>query len=170
MNALDVIIVVVLLFGMLKGWMSGFFRQIASIAGVILGLLLATMLYITVGDWLAPQIGMVKGVARVLAFILIWVGVPLALSIVAYFLTKTAETLCLGGINRLGGALIGGLKYVVFLSCVLNVGIWLQVMDKPENTKSHLYAPMTAISGVLFDYCADHFREAAKEHIETNHN
>lgn len=170
MNALDVIIIVVLLFGMVKGWMSGFFRQIASIAGVILGLLLATMLYITVGDWLAPQIGMVKGVARALAFILIWVGVPLALSIVAYFLTKTAETLCLDGINRLGGALVGGLKYVVFLSCVLNVGIWLQIMDKPENTKSHLYAPMTAISGVLFDYCADHFREAAKEHIETNHN
>ena len=109
---------------------------------------------------------MVRGVARALAFILIWIGVPLALSIVAYFLTKTAETLCLGGLNRLGGALVGGLKYVVFFSCVLNVGIWLQVMDEPRHTTSRLYAPMTAISGVLFDYCADHFREAAKEHTE----
>lgn len=165
MSALDILIVVVLLIGMAKGWMSGFFRQATSIAGVVLGLLLATMLYIAVGNWLAPHIGVNVGIAYALAFILIWIGVPVALSVIAYILTKAVEILCLGCANRFAGAVLGGLKYAILFSCMLNVMVKLHFMQEP-GPNTHLYKPLSALSGVFFDFCSAHIHEAAEEGIK----
>ncbi len=165
MSTLDILILIVLLIGMIKGWMSGFFRQATSTAGLLIGLVLAAMLYTAAGDWLAPHIGVNTGVAYALAFILIWIGVPVALSVVAYVLTKAAEILCLGGINRLGGAILGGLKYALLFSCLLNVMVRLHFMQEPGQS-THLYKPLSALSGVFFDFCSKHVHEAAEESIK----
>lgn len=166
MNTPDIIILVVLAVGSFRGWQSGLFRQIASVAGVILGLLVASMLYMTLGDWLTLQMEMQRGVAYALAFIMIWIGVPLALSVIAYCLTKTMETLCLGWLNRLGGAAIGAMKYLLLLSCVINVMVRLQFMNDPSDTGSRFYKPLKSVSGIFFDYCADHVRRITEKGIE----
>lgn len=165
MGTLDILILIVLLIGMVKGWMSGFFRQAASTAGLLIGLVLAAMLYTAVGDRLAPHIGVNTGVAYALAFILIWIGVPVALSVVAYVLTKAAEILCLGGINRLGGAILGGLKYALIFSCLLNVMVRLHFMQEPGQG-TRLYKPLSALSDVFFDFCSTHVQKAAEESIK----
>ena len=108
MNALDILILAVVLVGFVKGLMCGFFRQVVSIVGFLAGLWVAFMLYSVLGDWIAPYIGSDVSVGRALAFILLWIGVPVGLSLLAYMLTKAVETVKLGGLNRLGGALLGG--------------------------------------------------------------
>ena len=50
MNALDIAILVVGVLGLVKGYVSGFFRQVVSIVGFLAGLLVAFMLYATLGD------------------------------------------------------------------------------------------------------------------------
>lgn len=165
MSTLDILILIVLLIGMAKGWMSGFFRQATAIAGLLMGLVLAAMLYTVVGDWLAPHIGVNPGIAYALAFILIWIGVPVALSFIAYALTKAAEILCLGSMNRLGGAVLGGLKYALIFSCLLNVMVRLHFMQEPGQG-THLYKPLSALSGVFFDFCSAHVHEAAEKGVK----
>ena len=153
MNALDIAILVVGVLGLVKGYISGFFRQVVSIVGFLAGLLVAFMLYTTLGDWLAPYVGSDLRAGRALAFILLWVSVPLGLSVVAFMLTKVAETVCLGGLNRLGGAFVCSLKYVVFLSCMLNVADRVCLIPEPVERESRLCAPVRAISVMLFDLC-----------------
>ena len=77
-------------------------------------------------------------------------------SALAFVLTKAAETVHLGGLNRLGGALLGGLKYLLFLSCALNVASRLQWVPEPMAEQSRLYGPVHALAGIAFDVCKPH--------------
>lgn len=165
MNGLDILILIVLLIGLVKGWMSGLLRQVVSIAGFFIGLLAAMMLYSAFGDWLAPCIGTDVSVGRALAFVLLWIGIPLILLWVAYILTKTVEVIRLGGLNRLGGACIGMLKYMMILSCVLNVAVRLHLVSEEKEEGSRLYRPVQSLSGVLFDYCKCHVTQAVEKAI-----
>lgn len=151
MNTLDRIILVMFLIGIVKGWAGGFFRQVVSGTGFLAGLLVAYMLYAVLGDWLAPQLGAELSMGRALAFILLWIGVPVLLSLVAYILTQTMKGMNLGGLNRLGGACIGGLKYVIFISCVLNVAFRLQLISTSLEESSRLYSPVQQLSEILFE-------------------
>lgn len=155
MGALDVLILVVLLLGLVKGAIGGFFRQVVSMVGFFAGLLVAFMLYSALGEWLAPLVGGDVTFGRALAFVLIWLGIPVVLSLLAFVLTKTVETVHLGGLNRLGGALVGGLKYLLFLSCTLNVASRLHWVDSLTE-QSRLYEPVHAVAGIAFDWCKPH--------------
>ena len=57
MGVLDILILAVLLVGLVKGAMGGFFRLTVSTVGFFAGLLLAFMLYSALGEWLAPLVG-----------------------------------------------------------------------------------------------------------------
>ena len=150
MTTLDYLLGAALLWAAFKGWQGGLFRQLASIGGVLAGLVVARMLYAMVGDWIAPELGAPQTVARVLAFILIWVGVPMALSVVAFLLTKTAEGLCLGGVNRLAGAGVGVLKYCIVLSCLLHLPTAFHWIDPQRAEQSVLVRPVTNSGAFLF--------------------
>lgn len=163
MNALDILILAVVLVGFVKGLMCGFFRQVVSIVGFLAGLWVAFMLYSALGDWIAPYIGSDVSVGRALAFILLWIGVPVGLSLLAYMLTKAVETVKLGGLNRLGGALLGGLKYMVFLSCALNVAFRIHLISGSTVGHSRLYHPVRAMSDKLFDVCKIHVVRAVED-------
>lgn len=153
MNGLDIFIIIILLIGVMSGWTTGLLRQVVSIAGLFIGLLVAVLLYAKFGDWLAPCLGTSTFTGRALAFVLLWVGIPLVMLWVAHFLTRAMKVARLGGLNRLGGACICFLKYMLVLSCVLNVAVRLHFFPVEWRTSSRLYDPMLAASGRLFDYC-----------------
>lgn len=155
-NVLDILVLGVLVAGLVKGWMSGFFRQVVSFSGFFVGLLAAFLFYSVVGDWLAPFVGGNVSVCRAAAFVLVWIGVPLALSMLAHVLTRVARHVKLGGVNRLGGSCLCALKYMVFLSCVLNVCAIIHLLPPALVGNSRLHAPVCAISGKMFEVCTPH--------------
>ncbi|MCD8317831.1 MAG: CvpA family protein [Paraprevotella sp.] len=168
MNGLDVFILIVIALGLIKGCLCGFFRQVVSIVGFLVGLLVACLLCSALGDWLAPHIGSGESAGRVLAFILLWIGVPVALSLLAHVLTKAIESVKLGGLNRLGGAVLGGLKYMIFLSCVLNVGLHLHLISADTESSSHLYHPVRAVSARLFEMCKAEVVHTVKQAVSAD--
>ena len=163
MNALDILILAVAVAGFVKGLVCGFLRQVVSIVGFLVGLWVAFMLCSALGDWIAPHIGSDVPVGRALAFILLWIGVPVGLSLSAYVLTKAVEAVKLGWLNRLGGALLGGLKYMVFLSCALNVASRIHLVPGSTGEQSRLYHPVRAMSDKLFDACRTHVVRAVED-------
>lgn len=152
----------VLLIGLVKGWAGGLFRQLASTVGLAAGLVVAFMLYSSVGERLTPIVGGDVAFGRGLAFVLIWLGFPVALSLLAFMLTKAMETVKLGGLNRLCGALLGGLKYLLYLSCVLNVAFWLRLVPDSLAGQSRLYVPVRSVAAKVFEVCKPHIVRAAE--------
>lgn len=73
--------------------------------------------------------------------------------------------MCLGGLNRLGGACVGMLKYMMILSCVLNVAVRIHLIPEEKEEGSLLYRPVQSLSGALFDYCKCHVTRAVEKAI-----
>lgn len=117
---MNTLILIVLLIGAAVGFYQGAFKQIAHFAGVALGLLIASMLYQSFGDYLADKGGTSASVGHVFAFIIIVILVPIALGWVATLLTKAFEAIHLSFVNRICGAAIGLISYGLLLSAAFN--------------------------------------------------
>ena len=89
MATIDIIILAMIGVGVIMGLMKGFVKQMASIVGLIAGLLMARALFGIVAERLAPVLGTSTTVAQVLAFILIWVAVPLGFVVRRLFVDKS---------------------------------------------------------------------------------
>ena len=142
MNGFDILFLLILIWGAWKGWHSGFVQEVLGLAGLFLGLLLARFLYAQVGYSIAPSINATPSEASVIAFIGIWIGVPILLWIVGALLTEFLSWIHLGGLNHLAGSVFGALKYWVLLGAIANVLIITQMIPQHATENSKLFAPL----------------------------
>ena len=119
MQVIDIIILILVLAGAIVGFRKGFIKQLASLVGLVVGLLAAKALYGVVGDQLIGTVTSNATFAHTLAFFLIWIVVPIVFTLVASLLTKALEIICLGWINRLLGAALGAVKWLLFISLAI---------------------------------------------------
>lgn len=121
MLVIDWILIVLWLLGTLKGWTRGMVRQAVSVFGIIIGFLLAKAFCSVLGTSLAPESEhptLVSGAC----FVLIWLGVPIALGLVGELVSTALNKMCVLGVaNKIGGAVIGFLKY----GFVLGALVWV---------------------------------------------
>lgn len=145
--------------GAAVGFWKGAIRQLASIVGLLAGLLLARALFVAVGDRLGVALGTSVALARGLAFVLIGVGVPLCFLILGSLLTRLAEGLRLGFVNRCLGAGLGGLKFVLLLSIVLRILAFADGEDyligRTTKEQSLFYIPVKDVSGYFYPAMKD---------------
>lgn len=134
--------------------MKGFISQLATIVGLIVGLLAARALYTSLAVHLCPTITESMTVAQVLSFLLIWIAVPIAFSFVAFLLTKAVEAVSLGWLNRWLGSGLGALKALLLVSLLIAV---FEFVDSKNSlvsaTKKHeslLYYPVENFAGIFF--------------------
>lgn len=154
MTTIDIIILIALGAGVIIGFMKGFIRQLASILGLIVGLLAAKALYTSLAVKLCPTVTDSMTVAQILAFVIIWIAVPLIFTLVASVLTKAMEAVSLGWLNRLLGAGLGALKYLLLVSLVVCVIQFVdtdsQLISQTKKEESLLYYPMERFAGMFF--------------------
>ena len=105
MSWLDIAVIAVIGIATLIGLKIGIIKAVLTLAGVIVGVLLAGRFYVALADRLTfiPQ----ETLARVVAFAIILAVVVLIASIIAGVLKWLASIILLGWVNRLGGALLG---------------------------------------------------------------
>lgn len=155
MSAVDIVILVILVWGAWQGWRRGLLKEVVSMAGFFVGLFIAYQFYDKFGEYLAPVLSGNPSVAKylgyVLAFIVIWVVVPMVLGIVANVLTKSLKWLRLGCINSSLGLLVGVLKYVVLLSFVFCAMELFGIISQEKRDASHLYGPVTSLARPFFE-------------------
>ena len=154
MTTIDIIILIALGAGVIVGFMKGFIRQLASILGLIVGLLVAKALYTSLAVKLCPTVTDSMTVAQILAFVIIWIAVPLIFTLVASVLTKALEAVSLGWLNRMLGAGLGALKYLLLVSLVICVIQFIdsdsQLISQTKKEQSLLYYPMEKFAGIFF--------------------
>ena len=156
MTTLDIIILVVLGLGVLLGLLKGALKQLAGLLGLVVGLLAAKALYATVAEEVFSRVTDNMTVAQVLAFLAIWVVVPLLFWAVACLLTKAMDAFCLGWVNRLlgVGGVLGGVVHALLASiliCVLEaVDTHGDLISRSRKQQSILYYRMKPLAGLFF--------------------
>ena len=136
MLTIDWILIVLWVLGTLKGWARGMVRQAVSIVGIILGFLLAKAFCSVLGATLAPESehpSLVSGAC----FVLIWLGVPIALGLVGELMSTVLDKVC--------GALIGFLKYAFVLGALVWVLSSVGFISEATMQRSRFCAPLREI-------------------------
>ena len=98
MNYLDIVLWIILAIGFFNGLRRGLVMSAFSLAGVILGIVLATRFYPTFSD---------STIVRVITFIVIFVLVAWFVSFLGSLVRKVVKLVMLGWVDHIAGALFG---------------------------------------------------------------
>ena len=158
MNGFDIVFFLVLLFGSWKGWSNGLLKEVLGLIGVFVGLYVARLLYEQVGFYLAPHLGTPPAVANIIAFALLWMGVPILLSILGSLLTKFLELVGLDGINHIGGLVVSLVKYVLLLGVLCNVLAITHLVSEEAQQTSTLFTPLKQSTSMIFDLAVQQWK------------
>lgn len=149
MSVIDIVLGALILFGMVRGFMKGLFVEIASLVALIAGVYGAIHFSNFAAEFLMEKVDWEEKTINLTAFAITFVIIVLAIALAGKALTKLANFVALGLLNRLLGSLFGGLKYALILSVVLiifeKVNTPLSFMDEEALNESVLYKPVKSL-------------------------
>ncbi|MBA7666903.1 hypothetical protein ES703_74986 [subsurface metagenome] len=135
MNWLDIVILVAIAIPTVIGLRVGIIKAALSLAGVIAGIILAGFYYIPLSErlsFISPA-----SVAKIVAFAIILIGVIIIAAVLAWLLRRVTSIMMLGGVDRVGGAILGFVLGALFYGALLSA--YINFFDKaPPITESHL--------------------------------
>lgn len=154
MSFLDIILGLLLLWGLWKGLKNGLFVEIASIVALIAGIFGAIHFSYFAGDYLSNNMEWDERYINIVAFAITFIIIVLAVHLLGKFLTKIADFAMLGLLNKIAGAIFGTLKVAVILGAIL---VFIDRANsssgliKNETVKqSALYEPIKEIGVFIF--------------------
>ena len=106
MNALDIVLLLLFIPGIIRGITKGFLEQAISLVGIIISAWIASTLYPVVSQLLGSFIGASETVLNIIAFVLLLIIVLVALLLLSKLLTKIVEKATLGWLNRILGIVL----------------------------------------------------------------
>jgi len=112
MNLLDLIIIACMIFLIVRGIFRGFIREVGSLAGVILGIWLASHYQPQMTDFLKPFVPSGKFLPLI-SFALIFLVILVLCNVIGWLLKKLARKIFLGWADRTLGAALAVLKGVL---------------------------------------------------------
>jgi len=154
MNVLDIILAVILLFGLIRGFMNGFFVEVTSLVALALGVYGAIRFSYFAGDFLKDKVEWQEKTIQIVAFAITFVIIVLIISLAGKLLTKIADIAALGILNKIAGAAFGAAKLALILSIILIVfsklNRTLPFVSQEGLDNSVLYNPVKNLAPTLF--------------------
>jgi membrane protein required for colicin V production len=141
MNWLDIVILVIIVIPTLIGLKVGIIKALLTVAGVIVGIILAGRCY----ESLAGVLTFISqpSIAKIVAFAIILIGVILVAVIVAAVVKWVISAMLLGWVNRLGGAVLGFVLGALFSGAILTM--WVKFLGIGETVSD------STLAGVLLN-------------------
>jgi membrane protein required for colicin V production len=135
---LDIVLIVILAVFTLIGLKTGIIKAVLSLAGLIIGVILAGRLYLP----LSEQLTFISNaaVAKIVAGIIIFIAVMIIAAVLARFLKWVTSLVMLGWVNRLGGAVFG--LVLAAILCGAALAFWV----KAEEISPGIAEPITESS------------------------
>ena len=156
MNIFDVIILIILLYGLIKGFIKGFVIEIAGIIALILGVTGSFKFASILEVYLNSYVDWSPKTVQIISFIILFIIIIYAVSLLAKMITKTLKIIALGMINRIFGGIFGLLKWCVILSSLVLVSQEINEIITliPDKTlkDSVSYNLLDKLGGFLFDW------------------
>lgn len=154
MNIVDIIIGVLLIFGLINGYKRGLFIEITSLLGLILGVYGAIHFSFYLRNILENSVNWDPSMIQILAFAGTFLVILIALVMLGKILTQIAETILLGFFNKILGAFFGLLKVALILSVIFIIlsqfNKTFEFMNSSRVEKSVLYDPVKNFAPAIF--------------------
>jgi len=154
MSFIDIILGLLLGYGLYKGLKNGLFVELASLIALIAGIFGAIHFSYIAGDYLSQNMNWDERYIKIASFVITFVAIVILVNFAGKFLTKIADFAMLGLLNKIAGGLFGTLKVAVILGALLiflervNSSVGLVKNETMEN--SVLYEPVKEIGAFVF--------------------
>ena len=167
MSFLDIIVCALLIFAFYKGVVNGLFVELASLISLVLGIYFAVKFSSFMKEILMEYIKWNPNTIQIIAFILTFIVVVIAIHLLGKFLTGIANFAFLGWLNKLGGGFFRVLKTVLIVSIVfsvfekINYNNYLAKKETLDN--SIFFNPIQKIAGYVFPSIKKGYEEMKKK-------
>ena len=167
MSFLDIIVCALLIFAFYKGVVNGLFVELASLISLVLGIYFAVKFSSFMKEILMEFVKWNPNSIQIVAFILTFIVVVIAIHLLGKFLTGIANFAFLGWLNKLGGGFFRVLKTVLIVSIVfsvfekINYNNYLAKKETLDN--SIFFNPIQKIAGYVFPSIKKGYEEMKKK-------
>jgi membrane protein required for colicin V production len=154
MNWIDLIIVIILIISLVRGFIDGFVKEVASLAALILGIWGAIRLSSFTAGKLYDWFDMTGQYVGIIAFLITFGIIVIIIHFIGIIADKLINAVSLGFLNRILGIVFGLFKSVLIMSVFFVI---LNAIDErrpflPKDTieESKFYNPVADIAPALF--------------------
>lgn len=156
MNVLDSIVLILLAYGLISGFVKGLIIEVAGLIALVLGLLGAFKFSGLLGSYLGSYVDWDPKTIQTVSFILLFIVIIYVVSLFAKMITKTLKLIALGFVNRIAGGLFGLLKWGVILSALTlvlqEVNTFVSLVPESTLDASKSYPMLIEFGSFLFDW------------------
>src|SRR5690606_23558066 len=154
MIVVDLLIAVLLGYGLYKGWRNGLIISVVSLVALIAGICFSLRFSFFTRELLMQYTQWNPNVTTIAAFFITFLTVLILIHLLGKLMTKIVETLALGFINKLTGALFEGIKIVLIISVLLNLFQKINhdnlLVSEHQLNESVFYQPVQEVSKYVF--------------------
>ena len=154
MNYLDIIIGIILIIFALGGLKNGIIREAFSLAAFIGGIYGAIKLCDMVGQWLGKLINVNDDLMSVISFIVVFIALALIINWLGNVIAGIIESVSLGFIDKLGGAVFGiakGFLLVGIIILLLDFFGIKDILNKETCESSKLYKSSEKVATWIYE-------------------
>ena len=150
---LDIVILLPIAYGVIRGLMRGFVQELTGIVVIIFGIIAARLWAPALSLLVMKMATMPEWGAQTVAYVLIFLAVGLCCKLAAMLVSRLLHAICLGWLNRLAGGLFGGLKWaivvIILLYATTLIDPYYQIIGDDTRQTSIAYPHIQKASALL---------------------
>ena len=151
MNLIDLIIIALLGYGLIKGYKKGLIIELSSFFGVFIAFFISINLDDIVSKQIAELININYDILNIIVFILTFLLSYSAIIFIAKGFTKLMKFVYLGLLNSLLGSLFGGLKLLLILMILSKIIFSFNLIPMKMLSESNLMIQLHILSEIIFN-------------------
>jgi len=151
MNLIDLIIIALLGYGLIKGYKKGLIIELSSFFGVFIAFFISINLDDIISRQIVELININFDILNIIVFILTFLLSYSAIIFIAKGFTKLIKFVYLGLLNSLLGSLFGGLKLLLILMILSNIIFSFNLIPMRILSESNLMLQLHIFSEIIFN-------------------
>ncbi len=151
MNLIDLIIIAIIGFGIIRGYSKGLIIELSSFFGIFISFFIAGNVDNLLSNEISAFISVNSDLLNTISFIIIFIFSYLLIIYLAKGFTKLAKVVYLGLLNSLLGGVFGGLKLLLILLIITKIIFSLNLLSNNIISESSIMIHLHVLSEILFN-------------------
>jgi len=168
----DVILVILLVIGAVRGFMKGFIAQLFSLAALLLGIWGAIRFSDFTATLLMEQFNFNNQYLPLISFAITFAAIVIAVHFLGKLIEGLFDLTVLGVVNKISGLVFGFIKTAFILSVIIvlveKINVRMNFYSREATESSIVYTPVSKLAPAVFPYLHfDTIKNSIKEQIKT---
>ena len=151
MNLIDLIIIALFGYGIIKGYNKGLIIELSSFFGIFISFFISTNLDDIISKQIVELVNINFDIVNIIVFILVFLLSYSAIIFIAKGFTKLIKFVYLGLLNSLLGSLFGGLKLLLILIILSKIIFSFSLIPLKTLRESVLIIQLHILSEIIFN-------------------